>query len=60
VAHFIGPVKPWNLKYNRATQSVETDAGDQERVTDFVHVWWQIFMKDIYCQLTSALASDNV
>ena len=58
VAHFLGPVKPWNLKYNRATGRVETEAGELEPVVDFVHVWWQIFMEDIHYRLVADLVSD--
>jgi len=50
-------VKPWNLNYNRATQTVQTDAGELEHVVDFARVWWQIFMEDIHYRLIADLAS---
>jgi len=57
VAHFIGAVKPWNLSYNRATKSVETDADELPHVVDFVHVWWQLFIEDVHYRLIADLAS---
>lgn len=55
IVHFIGPIKPWNHRFNTMTGKVEPTPGAFHAL-EHLQFWWDIFMQDVQGQLQPGLA----